>query len=185
MPSNLPFDRSLLASLIAVGLAGCAATAGTLPAGAPAPATATGTLAAAPAPTAQPTPPGTPKAAPAAAASGPAGAASAPAAPRPPGSPPPFADVTKDAASKEGLLTVWTKDDKTWLEIPKDWIGKPMFLGNSLASGLGEGFVLPGLMGREQVVVLRRAGNNVQLVARSLHARAPAGTPLASALADS
>jgi hypothetical protein len=40
-------------------------------------------------------------------------------------------------------------------------------------------------MGREQIVVLRRVGNTVQMVARNQHARAPEGTPLARALAES
>ena len=40
-------------------------------------------------------------------------------------------------------------------------------------------------MGREHIVILRRVGNTVQLVARNQHARAPAGTPLALAVAES
>ncbi|WP_088280433.1 zinc-dependent metalloprotease [Ideonella sp. A 288] len=118
------------------------------------------------------------------AASGPAGSASAPAA-RPPGTPPPFAEVIKDAKRSDGFLPFWTRDDKTWLEIPADRLDQPFFLGTSLASGLGERFFLPGLMGDEQVVVLRRAGNSVQLVARNLHARAKPGSPLARAVAES
>ncbi len=113
----------------------------------------------------------------------PAGPAATP--PRPPGSPTPFADVIKDAKSSPGLFTVWTKDEKTWLEIPAEWLDKPLFFGNSLASGLGQGFFFPGLMGQEQIVVLRRVGNNLHLLAKSNHARAPAGTPLARAVAES
>lgn len=171
-----------LLSAIALMLAGCASL--TPPAGdaakpAPAPG-ATQASPAAAAPAAMP---------PASAASRPAFAGQAPnPAPRPPapGQPPAFAEVTKDAKSVDGFLTVWTKDDKTWLEIPAALLDKPMFLGNSLASGLGERSFWPGMMGSEKLVVLRRVGNSVQLVARNLHARgAAAGSPLERALQES
>jgi hypothetical protein len=140
--------------------------------------------------------PGTaPGTAPVATATSAAGASTAPAAPtaapgaRPtpptPGAPPPFADVTKDARSSAGYLTVWTKDDKTWLEIPADKLNQPMFLGTSLASGLGERGFWPGLTGRQQVVFFKRVGNTVQLVARNFQNRAPDGSPLARAVAES
>jgi hypothetical protein len=121
---------------------------------------------------------------------GPAGAASAPLVRTtpavPPGTPAPFADVTRDATSKAGYLTVWTKDDKTWLEIPADRLNQPFFLSASLASGLGERGFWPGLMGgRQQVVELRHVGNTVQMVARNLQVRAPDGTPLARAVRES
>ena len=126
----------------------------------------------------------------AARATGPAGAASAPLVRTtpalPPGTPAPFADVTRDAASKAGYLTVWTKDDKTWLEIPAERLNQPFFLSASLASGLGERGFWPGLMGgRHQMVELRRIGNTVQMVARNLQVRAPEGTPLARAVGES
>jgi hypothetical protein len=122
------------------------------------------------------------------AASGPAGSASAPGARPPiPGAPPPFAEVTRGATSSQGFLTVWTREEKTWLEIPAERLEQPFFLGFSFATGLGQRYLLPGLMGFgvEQVVVLRRVGNNVQLVARNLDSRATEGTPLARAIAES
>jgi len=123
----------------------------------------------------------------AAAGARPASAAASGAAARAPlpGTPPPFAEVTRDAKSTPGFLTLWTRDDKTWIEIPADRLDQPMFFAASLASGLGVGFLLPGLMPTDQVVVLRRVGNAVQMVARNQHARAPEGTPLARAVAES
>src|SRR4051812_47568297 len=68
------------------------------------------------------TPPATGASAPAG-VTGPGGAASGL---RPPGTPPvaaapgalrPFADVIKDAKRSDGVLTVWQKDDKVWLEL--------------------------------------------------------------------
>jgi hypothetical protein len=116
------------------------------------------------------------------------GIASAPGArpPAAPGTPPPFAEVTKGATSKEGFLTIWTRDEKSWIEIPMDRLDRPFFLGVSLASGLGQSYMLPGLMPADQVVVLKRVGNSVQLIASNMHARtATVGTPLARALAES
>ena len=156
--------RTALAVATAALLAACA-TPGTAPPAAPAAPTTTVVAAALPASAAGP------------------GAAVRPTAP--PVAPPPFADVTKDAKRSDGFLAVWTKDDKTWLEIPVELLDKPFFFGASLASGLGERFFWPGLMGREHVVVLRRVGNTVQMVARNFHARAPEGTPLSMAVAES
>jgi hypothetical protein len=168
-----------LLSAVAALISGCASMAPADPAATAA--TASSTLAAA-------TAAATPAASASAAAARPAGAASAPAArpPATPGAPAPFAEVTKDASSKPGFLTVWTKDEKTWLEIPADRLDQPFFLSASLASGLGERGFWPGLMaGRHHIVVLRRVGNSVQLVARNMQVRAPAGTPLARALSES
>lgn len=170
-----------LLSAIAALLAGCASVSAP-----PAAPTASPSLATPPA--ANPATAGRP--APAVAAVGSAAAASAPLVrttpAAPPGTPAPFADVTRDAASKAGYLTVWTKDDKTWLEIPADRLNQPFFLSASLASGLGERGFWPGLMGgRQQVVELRHVGNTVQMVARNLQVRAPDGTPLARAVRES
>ena len=192
----MPVTSRAGALALAAALAACAtppaATTGGPPAAAPAAAT---TPTPAGQPTAAPAAPAKPGAAPAAQPSAPATAggaggasgAPAPVAARPPapGTPPPFAEVTRDARSSSGFLTVWTRDEKTWLEIPTDRLGQPFFLGNSLAGGLGESFFLPGIQGAEQVVVLQRVGNTVQLVARNLGARAPAGSPLERALRES
>jgi len=147
---------ALLGSAAAL-LAGCASG--------PAPAVAS----AAAAPSAQ--------AAPAAAASAPAAAASAPTAPRPAaaaGAPPAFAEVTRDAKRQEGFLDIWSKEEKTWIEIPAARLNQPFFFASALTSGLGERFFWPGLpASRQQVAFLRRVGNQVQLVARNYHAVPP------------
>ena len=120
----------------------------------------------------------------------PAPAAAAAATPPPrvapqPGTPAPFAEVTREAKRADGFLPVWTRDDKTWIEIPAALLDQPFFFGGSLATGLGDRGFFPGLMTRQQIAVLRRVGNTVQLLARNQHARAPAGTPLARAVAES
>ncbi len=124
-----------------------------------------------------------PAVAPGSAASSPTAAGPAP---RPvPGAPPPFAEVTRDAKRAAGYLPVWTRDDKTWLEIPAALLDQPMFFGSSVSGGIGVLPFVPGLTGREHVVVLRRVGNTVQLLAKNQLARAPAGTPLAMAVTES
>lgn len=55
-----------------------------------------------------------------------------------PGALPAFAEVTREAKRADGYLPVWTRDDKTWLEVPAALLDQPMFFGSSLAGGLGE-----------------------------------------------
>ena len=93
--------------------------------------------------------------------------------------------MTREAKRAVGLLPVWTRDDKIWLEVPAAMLDTPLFLATSLSGGLGERAFFPGLMPRPHIVVLRRVGNSLQLVARNEHARAPAGTPLAQAVSES
>ena len=178
-PRHFRIASPAVLGAVAALLAGCATT-GTSPAGSTA---ATATPAAA-APAAAPS--AGPAASGARPSTGPGGTVAAPAArPPAPGTPPAFAEVIKEAKRSDGYLPLWTKDDKTWLEIPAALLDKPMFLGNSLASGLGERGFWPGMMGPEQLVVLRRQGNNLQLLARNYKVRAPAGTPLARAVEES
>ena len=126
---------------------------------------------------------------PAVAASAPASAPTAAATPpRPatqPGTPAPFAEVTRDAKRVDGYLPVWTREDKTWIEIPAALVDQPMFFASSVAGGIGIGGLWPGMMGREHIVSLRRVGNTVHLLALNQLARAPAGTTLARAVRES
>jgi hypothetical protein len=119
----------------------------------------------------------------------PAASGAAPAAaPRPapqPGALPPFAEVTREAKRTDGFLPSWTRDERTWIEIPAALLDKPLFFATSIAGGLGDSFFYPGLTGRSDMVVFKRVGNTVQMVARNLNVRAPEGTPLAQAVAES
>ncbi len=162
-------------------LAGCAATPPQVqPVAAASPALAA----------AAPGPAMAPKAGPAA-ASAPA-AATPTTAPAPPGSPPPFAVVTKDAKQIDGPITAWQKDDKLWLELGPEHLGKPFILSPKLSTGIGEAFILGGLMaypvngaGGAQVVEFVRVHNTVRLQARNLDVVAKPGTPEARAVAAS
>lgn len=151
------------AAAAALFLAGCATTAPTNPS-ASAPAVA---------------------AAPANGASAPKPAASAPA----PGAPQPFATVVKDAKASEGLIPVWRKDEKVWLELSPEAFKRTYFLSPKLATGIGEAGFFGGLMasnwggfGRAQAVQFRRVGNQVQLIALNNAYAAKDGSPSAAAV---
>lgn len=129
--------------------------------------------------------PASASASPAAATRPPAGAAPA----NPPGSPQPFATVIKDAKKTEGLLTVWQKDDKVWLELRPEDFDKPFFLSPKISRGIGEMRLFGGSMasswgryGRPQIVQFRRVHNQVRLVAVNTEFIAQAGTPEARAV---
>ncbi|WP_439384818.1 zinc-dependent metalloprotease [Ideonella sp. YS5] len=176
---------------VLLGLVACATVPAGAPGGAPAgvPAAATGAPVAAESPASA--------ASGAASAAGPSrpGTASAPAAPPAPGAPAAFATVIKDARRTDGLLPVWQKDEKVWIELRPEDFNKPMFLSPKLSHGIGEQAIFGGSMlgfqpwGRPQIVEFRRQHNQVLLVARNERYLAAAGSPearsVASAFSDS
>lgn len=131
-------------------LVGCATPATTT---APATATATGTVA--PAPATQP----------------PAGAP-APAPARPPGAAPAFAEVVKDAKREDGFVPIWRKDEKIWLEIAPERLGKPFLLSVNVKNAVGERGLYAGAMGPAWLAQFRKVGNQVQLLAVNTQFRA-------------
>ncbi|HEX7437341.1 MAG TPA: DUF5118 domain-containing protein, partial [Caldimonas sp.] len=119
------------------------------------------------------------------AAPGPGGAASGL---RPPGAPPvavapgglrPFAEVIKEARRSDGLLTVWQKDDKVWLELKPDDFNRLFFLSPKLKTGIGERNFYGGsmLFGDSGVVAFRRIHNQIQMVWLNVNYAANAGSP--------
>lgn len=109
-----------------------------------------------------------------------------------PGGPPPFANVVRDAKRIDGPIVMWQKDDKVWLELAPQHLGKPFLLSPKIKSGIGEGWVLGGLMaypvngaGGAQLVEFVRVHNTVRLQARNTDILATPGTPEARAVADS
>ena len=165
MPSFLASRRSgALALLAAAGavLTGCTTLQTAQRAGAPPPAPGAGRVGAG------------------RGAVGPGGAASGL---RPPGAPPvaaapgglrPFADVIKDAKRSDGLLTVWQKDDKVWLELKPDDFDQPFFLSPKLKTGIGERGFYGGLMQdeRHRRVPPRPQPGAADLAQRRLHRQA-------------
>ena len=185
------FHRLVLAGAVAA-LAGCS----TLQPPESTPAAASGAASAAPMRTAGPQQlaPGAtgPLAAvaPGGAASGarPPGAAPAASAP---GAPPqaaaagglrPFADVVRDAKRSDGVLTVWTKDDRVWVELKPTDFGTPFFLSSKLKTGIGERGFFGGLMQDSGIIEFRRINNAVQVLWRNVGFTAKSGTPEAAAI---
>ena len=103
--------------------------------------------------------------APAAAASGAAGSAVA----RPdPTAPKPFAEVSKDAKRSDGFVPVWRKEEKVWLEIAPERLGKPMLFSINVAQSVGERGLYGSQMGPRWLVEFRRIGNQMQMVAKQV-----------------
>ena len=150
---------TLGAALVALSLAGCATTAGAPSAVVAAP-VATGAASQAPTPTAA-----TPQPA-AQVASSPGVAASAPVAPPTPGQPPAFATVIKDAKKTDGLLALWRKDDKVWLEIPAALFDKPLMFSVNISHSLGERGLVGSSMGPDWLASFVKVGSaQIQLLA--------------------
>jgi Met-zincin/Domain of unknown function (DUF5117) len=102
---------------------------------------------------------------------------------------PPFATLTGGARRIDGLMTLWQKDDKVWLELKPEDFNKPMFFSPKISQGLGEDGIFGGTMirnyspwGAPQIVEFRKIHNLVQLVALNETFRAKAGTPEARAV---
>jgi hypothetical protein len=94
----------------------------------------------------------------------------------------PFAEIVKDAKRIDGLLTLWQKDDKVWLELAPADLDKPFFLSPKARTGIGEGKFYGGLMADEVVVEFRRVHNQLQLLARNTEFVAKANTPTGRAV---
>ncbi|HQR71508.1 MAG TPA: zinc-dependent metalloprotease, partial [Burkholderiaceae bacterium] len=93
-------------------------------------------------------------------------------------------EIVKDAKQIDGLFPIWQKDDKTWIEIPAAMIDKPFFLSVNMSRGIGEKMLFGGLMGSaeyatggEYVGQFRKAGGNIQLLARNTTFVARPGSP--------
>ena len=102
---------------------------------------------------------------------------------------PPFATVTQGARRIDGMLTLFQKDEKVWLELKPEDFNKPMFFSPKVSQGLGEGGLLGGMMvfqglawGSPQIVEFRKIHNLVQLVALNETFRAQPNTPQAFAV---
>jgi hypothetical protein len=102
---------------------------------------------------------------------------------------PPYATLTQGARRVDGMLTLWQKDEKVWLELRPEDFNKPMFFSPKISQGIGESGLFGGTIlrayspwGGPQVVEFRKIHNLVQLVALNETFRAKAGTPQAYAV---
>ena len=130
-----------------------------------------------------------PAAARAAAAPGPAASAPFGAVRPEPPAPRPFAEVARDAQRQDGFVPVWRKDDKVWLEIPKERLNQPLLFSVNVAQTVGERGLYASQMGPRWMVEFRRTGSQMQLVARQMDFRgerdAASGRAVAQAFSES
>lgn len=165
----------LAAALLA---AGCATT--TAPGASTAAAPASGPTRATPGAT---TAPAVPAGTAGPTASAPSSAAATAARPDP-AAPRPFADVSKDAKQQTGFVPLWRKDDKVWLEIAPERLGKPLLFSINIAQSVGERGLYGSQMGPRWMVEFRRIGNQMQMVARQHQFRAPRDTASSRAVGE-
>ncbi len=151
---------------------GSAATAASTPVGAPASSATSATVAPAGSAATGTAPAARPPGAPTAAAA--------------PGAPRPFADVIKDAKAQPGLFTLWTKDEKVWIELKPEQFDQLYYLQSNMSRGvMNEAGASPArAMLRGNIITFRKIGNNVQLIARNFSTYARPATPIAIATAD-
>ena len=107
------------------------------------------------------------------------------------GQAPAFDTVVRGAERSDGMLPIWRRQDKVWVELAPSDFGKAFFLSPKMRTGLGEAGFFGGLLanrnaqvGRPQWVEFRRVNQQVQLVAINASFRATPGTPQALAVQD-
>lgn len=117
--------------------------------------------------------------APPAAAAAPAGG--------PPGAPAPrpHAVVIKDAKEVPGLFKMYRKDEKVWIEIKPDQFDKPYYFTWNIPQSVGERGLYGSQMGGGRMVVWKKIGNQIQLIAKNTEFHAKPGTPQAHFVAES
>ncbi len=124
----------------------------------------------------------TPTAAPPAAPPGaaPATAGAPPAAP----APRPYSAIVKDAKEIAGFFTIYEKDEKVWLAIKPEQFDKPFFFTYNIPQSIGERGLYGSQMGGAELVVFKKIGSQVQLLAKNDEFFAKPGTPQAQFVSE-
>jgi hypothetical protein len=99
--------------------------------------------------------------------------------------PKPFTDVVKEAKEIPGFFTLYRKDEKVWLAIAQNQFDLPFSFSYNIPSSIGERGLYGSQMGDSHLVVFRKIGNQIQLVAKNTRFFAQAGTPQARFVAES
>src|SRR3954469_18933911 len=63
----------------------------------------------------------------------------------------PFAEVVAGAKRQDGLLPLWRRDEKVWLETGKEMVGKPFLFTVNIANSVGERGLYASQMGTSQL----------------------------------
>jgi hypothetical protein len=93
-------------------------------------------------------------------------------------------DPVQGAEEIPGLFKVLRKGDKVWFSIAPDQLGKPFFFSSNVSKSVGEKGLVGSELGNSQLAEFRRAGNQIQLVAKNTENFAEEGTPQAQFVAE-
>ncbi|MDG0833697.1 DUF5117 domain-containing protein, partial [Pelomonas saccharophila] len=83
-----------------------------------------------------------------------------------------YALIAKGAKEQPGLFPIWRKDEKVWIEIPKEYFNKPFLFSVNVANAVGERGLYASQMLGDELAEWRRVGNHVQLIALNTKFRA-------------
>jgi hypothetical protein len=81
--------------------------------------------------------------------------------------PRPFAEVTKGAELKPGFFDTYEKDDKVWIAVPRERLGKDFLMEMKLAQGIGANGLFGGTMlnlFEANLMTLERRGDQIFLL---------------------
>ncbi len=101
-----------------------------------------------------------------------------------PGAPRPFKEIIKDAKEIPGFFTLYQKDEKVWIAIKPEQFDKPFFFTYNIPQSVGERGLYGSQMGGAEMVVFKKIGNLVQLIAKNAEFYAAPGTPQAQFVAE-
>ncbi|HBU37389.1 MAG TPA: hypothetical protein DEB70_06240 [Planctomycetaceae bacterium] len=98
-----------------------------------------------------------------------------------------FEKLVKDAKRTDGLLPLYTKEDKVFVEVPQKLLGKEMFVTISIAQGIGSRSLLGGMSwgdGDDWVWTFRKRAEKLQVIRKNVRFFAKTGSPEANAVAN-
>ncbi len=101
-----------------------------------------------------------------------------------PGAPRPFKEIIKDAKEIPGFFTLYQKDEKVWIAIKPEQFDKPFFFTYNIPQSVGERGLYGSQMGGAEMVVFKKIGNLVQLIAKNAEFYAAPGTPQAQFVSE-
>jgi len=81
--------------------------------------------------------------------------------------PRPFAEVTRGAEHRPGFFDTYEKDDKVWIAVPRERLGKDFLMEMKLAQGIGANGLFGGTMlnlFEANVMTLERRGEQIFLL---------------------